>query len=139
MKGLIFRYYGIYVLLLGLFAAISYYMPVYEFTQEAKTVISTICIVFLLTIPLSLKLFAVKVKGNKTLKTKEEKIKNYMLWAQIQMYMIALPAVVSVVSYGLLRDRSSLFCYLIAFVALILCKPSNQKLEECTSSDDEMI
>ena len=139
MKGLIFRYYGIYVLLLGLFAAISYFMPVYEFTQEAKTVIITICIVFLLTIPLSLKLFAVKVKGNKTLKTKEEKIKNYMLWAQIQMYMIALPAVVSVVSYGLLRDRSSLFCYLIAFVALILCKPSNQKLEECTSSDDEMI
>ena len=139
MKGLIFRYYGIYVLLLGLFAAISYYMPVYEFTQEAKTVISTICIVFLLTIPLSLKLFSVKVKNNKTIKTKEEKIKNYMLWAQIQMYMIALPAVVSVVSYGLLRDRSSLFCYLIAFVALILCKPSNQKLEECTSSDDEMI
>ena len=139
MKGLIFRYYGIYVLLLGLFAAISYFMPVYEFTQEAKTVISTICIVFLLTIPLSLKLFSVKVKNNKTIKTKEEKIKNYMLWAQIQMYMIALPAVVSVVSYGLLRDRSSLFCYLIAFVALILCKPSNQKLEECTSSDDEMI
>ena len=139
MKGLIFRYYGIYVLLLGLFAAISYYMPVYEFTQEAKTVISTICIVFLLTIPLSLKLFSVKVKNNKTIKTKEEKIKNYMLWAQIQMYLIALPAVVSVVSYGLLRDRSSLFCYLIAFVALILCKPSNQKLEECTSSDDEMI
>ena len=139
MKGLIFRYYGIYVFLLGLFAAISYFMPVYEFDQEAKTIISTICIIFLFTIPLSLKLFSVKVKNNKTLKTKEEKIKNYMLWAQIQMYMIALPAVVSVVSYGLLRDRSSLFCYLIAFVALILCKPSNQKLEECTSSEDEMI
>lgn len=139
MKGLIFRYYGIYVLLLGLFAAISYYMPVYEFDAQTKTIISTICIIFLFTIPLSLKLFAVKVKNNKTLKTKEEKVKNYMLWAQIQMYMIALPAVVSVACYGLLRDRSSLFCYLIAFVALILCKPSNQKLEECTSSEDEMI
>ena len=138
MKGLIFRYYGIYVLLLGLFAAISYFMPVYEFDQEAKTIISTICIIFLFTIPLSLKLFSVKVKNNKTLKTKEEKIKNYMLWAQIQMYMIALPAVVSVVSYGLLRDRSSLFCYLIAFVALIMCKPSKEKMEECSQDIEEI-
>ena len=79
-----------------------------------------------------------KTKGNKKLKTKEEKEANYMLWAQIQMYMIALPAVVAAIGYGFLRDKSTIFCYLIAFVALILCKPSKEKMEDCSRDDDEI-
>ena len=138
MKGLIFRYYSIYVFLLALFAVICYFMPVYEFEPQAKTIISTICIIFLLSIPLSMKLFSMKTKGNKKLKTKEEKQTNYMLWAKIQMYMVALPGFFAAAGYGLLRDRSTIFCYLIAFVALIMCKPSKEKMEECSQDIEEI-
>ena len=82
------------------------------------------------------KLFSVKTKGNKKLKTKEEKVSNYMIWARNQMYLVALPAVVSAIGDGFLRDRSTIFCYLIAFVALIMCKPTKAKMEECTSDFD---
>ena len=139
MKGLITRYYVIYVLLLALFASIHFLMPQIELNPDNAYIVSVVCIFFLLTIPATLKLFSVKTKGNKRLKTKEEKEANYMLWAKIQMYMIALPAVIAAIGYGFLRDKSTIFCYLIAFVALILCKPSNQKMEECSSSEDENI
>ena len=139
MKGLIARYYIIYVLLLALFTCIHFLMPQIELTPDNAYIASVVCIFFLFTIPASLKLFSVKTKGNKKLKTKEEKEANYMLWAQIQMYMIALPAVVAAIGYGFLRDKSTIFCYLIAFVALIMCKPSNKKMEECSSSEDEII
>ena len=138
MKGLIIRYYTIYVFLLALFAAISYFVPQIELTPDNAYVVSVVCIFFLFTIPAKLKLFSVKTKGNKKLKTKEEKEANYMLWAQIQMYMIALPAVVAAIGYGFLRDKSTIFCYLIAFVALILCKPSKEKMEDCSRDDDEI-
>ncbi len=136
MTGLITRYYAIYILLLALFACIHFLMPQYEFDADARYITSTICILFLFSIPASLKLFSVKTKGNKKLRTKEEKKENYMIWAKIQMYLIALPAVVSAIGYGFLRDRSSIFCYLIAFVALILCKPSKEKMEECCRDED---
>ena len=139
MKGLIARYYIIYVLLLVLFACVHFFTPQMELTPDNAYIASVVCIFFLFTIPATLKLFSVKTKGNKKLKTKEEKEENYMLWAKIQMYMIALPAVVAAIGYGFLRDKSTIFCYLIAFVALIMCKPSNKKMEECSSSEDEMI
>ena len=139
MKGLITRYYVIYVLLLALFASIHFLMPQIELNPDNAYIVSVVCIFFLFTIPATLKLFSVKTKGNKRLKTKEEKEANYIIWSKIQMYLVALPAVVSAIGYGFLRDKSTIFCYLIAFVALIMCKPSNQKMEECSSSEDEMI
>ena len=139
MKGLIVRYYAIYVFLLALFAAISYFVPQIELQPDNAYIVSVVCIFFLFTIPATLKLFSVKTKGNKKLKTKEEKEENYMLWAKIQMYMIALPAVVAAIGYGFLRDKSTIFFFFLAFVALIMCKPSNKKMEECSSSEDEMI
>lgn len=138
MKGLITRYYVIYVLLLALFASIHFLMPQIELNPDNTYIASVVCIFFLFTIPATLKLFSVKTKGNKKLKTKEEKEANYILWAQIQMYMVALPAVVSAIGYGFLKDKSTIFCYLIAFIALIMCKPSKEKMEDCCRDTDEI-
>lgn len=135
MKGLIIRYYVVYVFLLALLAGIHFFMPYFNVGEDINMYISTTCIVFLLTIPVSLKLFSIKVKDNKTLKTKESKEENYKRWAVIQIYMVAIPAVISAIGYGFIRDKSTLFCYLIAFVALILCKPSSQKMEEYTMDE----
>jgi uncharacterized membrane protein YbhN (UPF0104 family) len=138
MKGLITRYYVIYVLLLALFASIHFLMPQIELNPDNAYIVSVVCIFFLFTIPATLKLFSVKTKGNKKLKTREEKEANYTIWAQIQMYMVALPAVVSAISYGFLKDKSTIFCYLIAFIALIMCKPSKEKMEDCCRDTDEI-
>ena len=77
MKGLIFRYYAIYALLLALFACISYFVPQIELAPDNAYIVSVVCIFFLFTIPATLKLFSVKTKGNKKLKTREEKEANY--------------------------------------------------------------
>lgn len=138
MKGLITRYYVIYVLLLALFASIHFLMPQIELNPDNAYIVSVVCIFFLFTIPATLKLFSVKTKGNKKLKTREEKEANYILWVQIQMYMVALPAVVSAIGYGFLKDKSTIFCYLIAFIALIMCKPSKEKMEDCCRDTDEI-
>ena len=138
MKGLITRYYVIYVLLLALFASIHFLMPQIELNPDNAYIVSVVCIFFLFTIPATLKLFHVKTKGNKKLKPREEKEANYILWAQIQMYMVALPAVVSAIGYGFLKDKSTIFCYLIAFIALIMCKPSKEKMEDCCRDTDEI-
>jgi uncharacterized membrane protein len=138
MKGLITRYYVIYVLLLALFASIHFLMPQIELNPDNAYIVSVVCIFFLFTIPATLKLFSVKTKGNKKLKTREEKEANYTIWAQIQMYMVALPAVVSAIGYGFLKDKSTIFCYLIAFIALIMCKPSKEKMEDCCRDTDEI-
>ena len=138
MKGLITRYYVIYVLLLALFASIHFLMPQIELNPDNAYIVSVVCIFFLFTIPATLKLFSVKTKGNKKLKTREEKEANYTIWAQIQMYMVALPAVVSAIGYGFLKDKSTIFCYLIAFIALSMCKPSKEKMEDCCRDTDEI-
>ena len=138
MKGLITRYYVIYVLLLALFASIHFLMPQIELNPDNAYIVSVVCIFFLFTIPATLKLFSVKTKGNKKLKTREEKEANYTIWAQIQMYMVALPAVVSAIGYGFLKDKSTIFCYLISFIALIICKPSKEKMEDCCRDTDEI-
>lgn len=138
MKGLITRYYVIYVLLLALFASIHFLMPQIELNPDNAYIVSVVCIFFLFTIPATLKLFSVKTKGNKKLKTREEKEANYTIWVQIQMYMVALPAVVSAIGYGFLKDKSTIFCYLIAFIALIMCKPSKEKMEDCCRDTDEI-
>jgi hypothetical protein len=113
-------------------------MPQIELNPDNAYIVSVVCIFFLFTIPATLKLFSVKTKGNKKLKTREEKEANYTIWAQIQMYMVALPAVVSAIGYGFLKDKSTIFCYLIAFIALIMCKPSKEKMEDCCRDTDEI-
>ena len=65
MKGLIARYYIIYVLLLALFACVHFFTPQIELTPDNAYIASVVCIFFLFTIPATLKLFSVKTKGNK--------------------------------------------------------------------------
>ena len=86
MKGLIVRYYAIYVFLLALFAAISYFVPQIELTPDNAYIVSVVCIFFVFTIPATLKLFSVKTKGNKKLKTKEEKEAKKQVEGQFDLF-----------------------------------------------------
>jgi hypothetical protein len=122
-KSLQFHYYGLYVVLLILLAVAHFSMNGLPFLIVADSVsmmISTINILFLLAIPMVFKLFSIKVGENATIQT-------YAKWALVQMYAIAFPAITSVATYWLLREKTALYCYLIAFIALIFCKPTVQK------------
>ena len=117
------HYYCLYAVLLALLAFVHYRFqdgPIWVLTDTASMLVSTINIFFLLSIPLMLRLFAHKVEHLKDIQV-------YVKWALIEMYLVALPAFTSVITYALLRETTPLFCYLIAFVALIFCKPTAQK------------
>lgn len=119
------HYYCLYVLLLALLACVHFSnsgMPLYVLSDSGTLLLSTFNILVLLCIPLMFKLFAKKVDANASQQT-------YAKWALIQMYLIALPAVTSVITYALTRETTPLFCYLIAFVSLVFCKPTRQKWE----------
>lgn len=122
-KTLQIHYYGLYVLLIGILAAAHFScngQPVCVLPDSATLLVSTVNILVLLCIPLMFKLFAIKVN-------KITSMKQYVTWSLIQMYMVSVPAVSSVITYWLLREQTPLYCYLIAFVALIFCKPTQQK------------
>lgn len=117
------HYYCLYVCLIGLLAAVHYGFhgePIGVFTDTVTLFISTINILVLLCIPLMLRLFAYKTN-------RLDSVQTYAKWALIQMYLVALPAVTSVVTYAMLRETTPLYCYLIAFVALVFCKPTAKK------------
>lgn len=84
----------------------------------------------LVFIPLAISLFNAKIK-------KQVDLEYYFKWNLIQMLLIAVPGIVSIISYALLRDRSSLFAYLIVFVALILTKPTKYKITKYFESKEE--
>ncbi len=130
-KTLQLHYYALYVVLLLLLAVAHFSMngqPYLIVPDGTMMLISTINILLLLSIPVVFKWFSVKVKPGASVQT-------YAKWAIVQMYAIALPAFTSVLVYWLLRDRTALYCYLIAFVALIFCKPTTLKWNSYASTD----
>lgn len=62
----------------------------------------------------------------------------YFKWNAIPMAIIAFDGILTVVGYSLLRDRSSLFAFLLAFVALIIIKPTNYKIKKYFESQEEV-
>ncbi len=123
-KTLQIHYYSLYVTLLGLLAFSHFYLSnqaLLVLTESMTLMVSTTNILFLLAIPIVFKLFSIMM--NKP----TAGVQDYAKWALVQMYLVTFPAVTSVVLYGLMADKSALYCYLIAFIALIFCKPTQQK------------
>lgn len=130
-KNLVFQYYLIYALLiLELVAAKLADFPVL-LEASAGYVIRVVTVMFLLVmIPLVLKLFSIRTKCNKGLEY-------YIRQSKIEMWLLSLPAFLSGLAYYVLKDTNILFCYLIAFVALIFTKPSIAKIEAYLQREKE--
>jgi hypothetical protein len=122
-KTLQIHYYGLYVLLIALLAAAHFSFggqPLCLLPNSTTMMVSTTNILVLLCIPLMFKLFAKRVE-------RLTSMQQYVKWSLVQMYMVSFPALTSIITYLLLRESTPLYCYLIAFVALIFCKPTQQK------------
>lgn len=130
-KNLVFQYYLIYALLiLELVAAKLADFPVL-LEASAGYIIRVVTVMFLLVmIPLVLKFFSIRTKYNKGLKY-------YIRQSKIEMWLLSLPAFLSGLAYYVLKDTNILFCYLIAFVALIFTKPSISKIEAYLQREKE--
>ncbi|MCQ2337198.1 MAG: hypothetical protein MJ010_08495 [Paludibacteraceae bacterium] len=129
---LITVYYLIYaVFVIGLVLAHLFPLRMGVLQGTEAIVMGYVNVGFLLVfIPLAISLFNAKIK-------KQVDLEYYLKWNLIQMLLIAVPGLVSIASYALLRDRSSLFAYLIVFVALILTKPTKYKITKYFESKEE--
>ncbi len=131
-KQLFAIYYAIYGLLV-LELVIAHLLP-NNLSLSANIVMImqgvVICLLLAL-IPTALKLYSVKIKIKSDLSY-------YVHWSRIQMILLYIPGFASGVLYYFVRDRSSLFCLLIAFVALIFSKPTPAKIDNYINEDEEI-
>lgn len=131
-KKLVTVYYLIYaVFVIGLVLVHLFPLRIGVLQGTEAIVMGYVNVGFLLVFtPLAISLFNAKIK-------KQVDLEYYFKWNLIQMLLIAVPGIVSIISYALLRDRSSLFAYLIVFVALILTKPTKYKITKYFESKEE--
>jgi hypothetical protein len=132
-KTLLKFYYLVYaklmvILLLGGFI-LPRFNPLHAHAEQALNTI-TIALV-LLCIPMGLKYFSDKTNKLKTDVTdKQTRIVSYIRYSKQLMFLLGFPGVFAGVSYYLIHDNTSLFCFLISFVALIFSKPTEVKLQK---------
>ena len=128
-------YYAFYVLAVAL-ATIAFVVvgrDGNEFFEphSAEAIVKTIYILFLIcSIPVVLKLFNVKVKKLAEVNLPEEekfaKYRNYSFW---RLVVIGVNMLIGIALFYVLQLDQMLFCAAIAAIALVFCKPSEQKME----------
>lgn len=130
-KSLGFFYYLAYVVLItAILLAHLLPLPV-EATADAKYAVDIIVIlVTLLSVPVTLKLFSVKTRDFRSMEY-------YMRWSRIQIGALAIAALLAALAYYFLRDKTSLYCYFIIFVAMIFTKPTKLKVEIYAEKEKE--
>lgn len=130
---LVLIYYGFYVLAIA-FAAIGYSSfakkeILIPEQSSAGIAITSIYILFLVaSIPLSLKLFNMKVKKLADIEDEDEKIKRYTHFAIWRLVVIGCNLLLGIVFFYLLNSRSMIFCAAIGAIALVFCKPAETKM-----------
>ncbi|HNZ84872.1 MAG: hypothetical protein KA995_04405 [Paludibacteraceae bacterium] len=133
-KTLLKFYYLLYATLMLILIAGGFLLPKFDPLQAVTVqILNTISIALVLVcIPLGLKYFSDKTKKLKNEVTdKQTRIVSYVRYAKQLMFVLGLPGIFAGVSYYLIpEDKTSLFCFLMSFVALVLSKPTEVKLQK---------
>jgi len=101
---------------------------IYKDTQIGEILRTVAILILLICIPLALKLYYKKLKENST----ENDMRK---WFTVRLILIAITFLFNIVVYALTRDISSVFCSLIAFMALFLCKPNKAEITQLLSKN----
>jgi len=136
IKQLKFLYYGFYGLAAVLFTLVMY---LYSAFAEKEAIIdanstlgmafATIYILFLIcSIPITLKVFNVKVKKLSEIESLDEKIERYKKYAFLRMLVIGFNMLLGIGVFYLLNSDSMMFCIAVAAITLVFCKPSEAKI-----------
>lgn len=140
---LLLIYYCIYVIAIAIAVAGYYFIsrqaPMVAEMGTTGVTISSIYIIFLIaSVPLSLKLFNIKVKKlSQTEISPEEKLKKYFSFSMVRLAVIGLGLLLGIVLFYLLNSRSMIFCAAIAAIALVFCKPTEVKMANELDLDNE--
>ena len=98
---------------------------------QARYVAETITILLTaLCVPLALKLFAWALTHRITPCSIEQAFKRYRCWSLLRLILLWLPVVSGMLTYFICSSFSGLLCALIALVAPLFCRPSQQALTQ---------
>ncbi len=97
--------------------------------SELSISLSTLVIAYILiSIPAALAIFHRNTKKWAAIEDRFTKINKYVAGAKLRLLVVGLGLVMSVVVFYILRTPSMIFCALIAAVALLFCRPSENRI-----------
>jgi hypothetical protein len=106
--------------------------------SELSISLSTLVIAYILiSIPAALAIFHRNTKKWAAIEDRFTKINKYVTGAKLRLLVVGLGLVMSVVVFYILRTPSMIFCALIAAVALLFCRPSENKIISDLKLDEE--
>ena len=128
-------YYTVFVKAV-LFALLGYlankhYPNLFVFTEETKTVVSTIAYLYLVgSIPLALWMFSKKVAQLIEIEDLNIRYQKYMNWVTIRIALIGVGFVINIVLFYMFHSSSFLYAAAIAAVAMLFCKPNKRNIDK---------
>lgn len=100
-----------------------------EYGRGGTTITSVYLIYLVISIPLALRMFNTVVKKlSGTEMNSNEKIKKYAQYSFLRLIVIAISLFVGIVLYYVFDSFSMMYCAGIAAIALVFCKPSENKI-----------
>lgn len=106
--------------------------------SELSISLSTLVIAYILiSIPAALAIFHRNTKKWAAIEDRFTKINKYVAGAKLRLLVVGLGLVMSVVIFYILRTPSMIFCAGIAAVALLFCRPSENKIISDLKLDEE--
>jgi|GEM_PF-936467 len=145
-KQLKFLYYGFFGLAAVLFTLVMYTYSAFagkeaivEANSTAGIALATIYILFLIcSIPITLKVFNVKVKKLSELESLDEKIERYKKYAFLRMSVMGFNMLLGIGVFYLLNSDSLIFGIAVAAITLVFCKPSEAKMISELNLEEEI-
>lgn len=93
--------------------------------------IETLCILLTaICIPLSLKLFALKLRHKIDQEKLPQALLSYRKWSLYRLFLLSLPLFMGIILYYLTMSNTGVLCASIALVASLFCWPSEDRLRK---------
>ncbi|MDR1543986.1 MAG: hypothetical protein LBS50_06190 [Prevotellaceae bacterium] len=145
-KKLAICYYFVFVLAI-LTAVLGYFLNKNGIILQNATAIRVLKFVLvlymLISIPLALKYFSVKVKKIAQMENKIEKIAKYLTLSKLRIWLISINLLLGILFVYILYQPNNQFDMLyfaaIGAVALLFCRPSKTKIENDLDNQNPQI
>ena len=141
VKKIYLAYYLIYTLtilatIVGYFISQSSDTVVNVKSQLSINLSSFVILYIIVSIPASLSLFHRNTKKWIAIEDLSTKLEKYTSGASLRIFAVGFGLILSVVSFYIIRSQSMIFCAGIAAIALLFCKPTENKIKSDLKLDE---
>jgi len=141
VKKIYLAYYLIYTLtilstIVGYFISQSSDTVVNVKSQLSINLSSFVILYIIVSIPASLSLFHRNTKKWTLIEDLSLKLEKYTTGATLRIFVVGFGLILSVVSFYIIRTQSMIFCAGIAAIALLFCKPTENKIKSDLKLDE---